>query len=71
MEKIKVGIQKIKDKVEEVRQSIRDKYIHNRKKCKGTIISILLLRLAAGLLVSSFKSVDSISQGVPLILHKV
>lgn len=49
-----------------VRDWIANKYHNNRKKCRGVIITLALLILLTGLIVGSFKSVDSLSQGVPI-----
>jgi len=55
-----------KDGVAAVCEWIANKYSNNRKKCRGVLITLALLALLAGLIVGSYKYVDSLSQGVPI-----
>lgn len=68
-------LQPIKDKVGDKIGSVKDffisigdwiagKYRKHKKKCKGILLTLALL--LTGLIVGSFKSVDSVSQGVPI-----
>lgn len=70
-------LQSIKDKVGDRIGSARDffvsigdwiagKYRKHKKKCRGILLTLALLMLLTGLIVGSFKSVDSVSQGVPI-----
>lgn len=45
---------------------IQRKYRNNKKKCIGTLLSLAILTLLTGLIVGSFKSVNSVNQGVPI-----
>lgn len=45
---------------------MKSKYKNNRKKCRGTFITLAFLFLLAGLITGSFKSVDSLSRGTPI-----
>lgn len=66
MEAIKSSFVKIGNGFKKVGSWVGEKYRNNRKKCRGIIITLLLLILLAGLIWGSFKSVNSISQGVPI-----
>lgn len=58
--------QKVKDFFVTIGEWISNKYRNNRKKCRGILIALALLFLLAGLIVGSYKSVNAISQGVPI-----
>ena len=45
---------------------MRSKYQNNIKKCRGTFLTLALLTLLTGLIMGSYKWVDSISQGVAI-----
>jgi hypothetical protein len=57
---------KVSNALGQVSKWFSDKYRNNRKKCKGTIITIVILSLFTGLIVGSYKSVDSLSRGAPI-----
>lgn len=70
-------IQSIKDKVTDTFGAVKDfivaiaewiagKYRKHKKKCRGILLTLAILMLLTGLIVGSFKSVDSVSQGVPI-----
>lgn len=56
----------VKEAFEKVGNWIAEKYRNNKKKCRGTILALSLLFLLAGLIVGSYKYVDSLSQGAPI-----
>jgi hypothetical protein len=56
----------VKDFFVTIGEWISNKYRNNRKKCRGILIALATLSLLAGLIVGSYKSVNSISQGVPI-----
>lgn len=66
MQAIKDGLAKVKGKVQDWGGWVADKYRGNRKACKGTLISLALLFLLTGLIVGSYKWVDSVSLGAPI-----
>lgn len=66
MQAIKDYLSKLKNKLVEFGEWIREKYRNNRKKCRGTLLTLALLTLLAGLIAGSFKSVDSLSQGAAI-----
>lgn len=56
----------IKEAFEKVGNWIAEKYRNNKKKCRGTLLAVSLFILLAGLIVGSYKYVDSLSQGAPI-----
>lgn len=66
MQAIKNALSTIRDKLQSIANWISNKYQNNRKKCRATFIILALLFLLTGLILGSFKSVDSLSQGVPI-----
>lgn len=66
MQAIKDSLAKVKGKLQDFGRWVSDKYRNNRKKCRGTILGLALLILLTGLIVGSFKSVDSLSQGASI-----
>ena len=66
MQAIKNKLNSFKDQLHSIANWVSNKYHNNRKKCRGTLITLALLLLLTGLIVGSFKSVDSLSQGVPI-----
>lgn len=62
----KAKLAKVTNVFSRVGQWFADKYRKNRKKCRGTIITLALLFLLAGLITGSYKSVDSLSRGTPI-----
>lgn len=70
-------IQSVKEKVSDklgaakncfvaIGEWIAGKYRKHKKKCRGTLLTLALLMLLAGLIAGSYKSVNSVSQGVPI-----
>lgn len=57
---------KIKNTIADIAYWIREKYRNNRKKCRGTLLILALFILLTGLIMGSYKSVDSLSQGAPI-----
>ena len=66
MQAIKNKFAGIREGIGKIMQWISNKYENNKKKCRGVLITLALLALLAGLIVGSYKSVDSLSQGVPI-----
>jgi len=66
MQAIKNKLKSFQDWLQSIANWISNKYSNNRKKCRATLITLALLFLLTGLIVGSFKSVDSLSQGVPI-----
>ncbi len=66
MQALKDGLAKVKVKLDAFGEWLRDKYRNNRKKCRGGLISLALLMLLTGLIMGSFKWVDSVSQGAAI-----
>lgn len=66
MEAIKQKLTAIKEAFEKVGNWFVEKYRNNKKKCRGTLLTLSLLVLLAGLIAGSYKSVDSLSQGSPI-----
>ena len=66
MQAIKNKFIAIKDLFVDIFNWIRNKYRNNLKKCRGVLLTLAILTLLTGLIMGSFKSVDSISQGVPI-----
>jgi hypothetical protein len=66
MQALKDGVAKVKVKLDAFADWIAEKYRDNRKKCRGTLVSLALLILLGGLITGSFKWVDSVSQGAAI-----
>jgi hypothetical protein len=61
MEAIKSKLSKGKTYFVSFGEWMSEKYHNHKKKCFGTILTLSLLGLLAGLIVGSFKHVDSLS----------
>jgi hypothetical protein len=66
MQAIKDKLSSLKDAVGSIFNVIYRKYHSHRKKCRGIFIGLALLFILAGLILGSYQSVDSLSQGVPI-----
>lgn len=66
MQAFKSALASVGERVGKITGWIYGKYDNNRKKCKGVLITLAVLSFLTGLIVGSFKSVDSLNQGVPI-----
>lgn len=70
MQTIKNKLVAIKDSIASLFGSIFGwigrKFSRNKKKCIGTLLTLAILMLLTGLIVGSYKSVNSVNQGVPI-----